>query len=95
MKRPARGDNRAGQAIWAQGWMGARARYGLSGRDVALPQPVSHRGTGNVQTHPKFFGRRGDEHDRPRVIAPAPPDDNLHAGRSGDGYGFRDDPLLA
>ena len=31
MKRPARGDNRAGQAIWAQGWMGARAKYGLGG----------------------------------------------------------------
>ena len=24
-KRPVRGDNRTGQAIWALGWMGARA----------------------------------------------------------------------
>jgi len=28
MKRPARGDNRAGQSHMALGWMGARAEYG-------------------------------------------------------------------
>ena len=30
-ERPVRGDNRTGQAIWALGWMGARAGYSLVG----------------------------------------------------------------
>jgi hypothetical protein len=30
-ERPVRGDNRTGQAIWALGWMGARAEYSLDG----------------------------------------------------------------
>jgi hypothetical protein len=32
-ERPVRGDNRTGQAIWALGWMGARAEYSLDGEE--------------------------------------------------------------
>ena len=37
-RRPVRGDSRTGQAIWALGWMGARAEYGLDGEESSLPQ---------------------------------------------------------
>jgi hypothetical protein len=38
-ERPVRGDNRTGQAIWALGWMGARAGYSLVGE--GLPSHIS------------------------------------------------------
>ncbi len=38
-ERPVRGDNRTGQAIWALGWMGARAEYSLVGRGLP-PLPL-------------------------------------------------------
>ena len=36
-ERPVRGDNRTGQAIWALGWMGARAEYSLDGEGITAP----------------------------------------------------------
>jgi hypothetical protein len=44
MKRPVRGDNRTGQAIWALGWMGARAGYSLG--EFGLPHSFCRRAPG-------------------------------------------------
>src|SRR3954470_20348458 len=54
-KRPARGDNRAGQAIWALGWMGARAVYSLVGEGLPLPQVLVAQGWPDVQELGEFF----------------------------------------
>src|ERR1700694_4148014 len=54
-ERPVRGDNRTGQAIWALGWMGARAEYSLDGEELPLPPLFVVGGQRHVQTALAIF----------------------------------------
>jgi hypothetical protein len=55
-ERPARGDSRTGQAIWALGWMGARAEYGLDGGGIVAPTVLGRgRAVGSSNRLPTFF----------------------------------------
>ena len=55
-ERPARGDSRTGQAIWALGWMGARAEYGLDGGGIVAPTVLGRaRAVGRSNRLPTFF----------------------------------------
>jgi hypothetical protein len=53
-ERPVRGDSRTGQAIWALGWMGARAVYGIDGEELPLPHALC-RNRGAARSNPATF----------------------------------------
>src|SRR5436309_1255460 len=54
-RRPVRGDSRTGQAIWALGWMGARAEYGLDGEESSLPPGLGRAWAVARSNGPAFF----------------------------------------